>query len=360
MKRPARPLPTLAAFLATSPASRGAAVPPRPTGAALESAIEELLEELPEDFDEAQERTARVGVAWRVARAIAECRGFIDHDSLLAEVPAEAWSDPSASSYVQGPHAGAGAVWRAEVERASVALLPTRESAVEWAEVLWQVAVRLDILATLDGRLGVLSLLSALSDPAGDEWADLPDREAVLAAEEQLVAFTMVTATVSPESGSDDSEVASVQKARRLLTEGFGLAPSEVASLLALAQRRSLDEMPQGDALRSMQLLGLADLARRSASSLDLSSEIAARRLYAQVSGVTRSIPEDSAVEFLQVVKRVAARQDAEQLAEPRHVEALPAARRRTEEVQAEVLDPAPEDDDWDAEALREFDRENG
>jgi hypothetical protein len=73
----------------------------------------------------------------------------------------------------------------------------------------------------------------------------------------------------------------------------------------------------------------------------------------------TRSVPEDAAQDFLAVVRRVSARQDAELLAEPTTVEALPAASRRTEEVEPMVLERAPEDDEFDADALADFDREN-
>jgi len=345
---------SLAAFTARRvPAARhgGDSLPPRPKGPELEAAIEELLDDLPEDFDEAKEVGARVAVAWRVARVIAESRGFVEHDDPLASVPVEAWSDPSASSYVQGQRAGAEATWRTTIERAQVALLPTAESREAFADVLWTVAVRLDVLGSFDGRLGALSLLALLED--GDDG--YPDREAVLALEDALVGFTIATATVSPETEDEDSEVASIHKARRRLTEDFQLAPSEVASLLSIAQHSAIQSMPTGDALRSMQLLGLEDLSRRAAGALDLSSEIAARRLFAQVSGVTRSVPEDAALDFLNVVRRVSARQDA--IDEAREVAALPA--RRTEEVEPTIIERAPEDDEFDDDALREFDAEN-
>lgn len=355
-----QPSDSLAAFAARSPAawSGGRSAPPRPSGDELESAIEDLLGELPEDFDGAEEAGARVAVAWRIARAIAESKGHIaGHDDPLSAASVEAWSDPAAPTYVQGQRPGRDAAWRAEVERASVALLPTPDTASEWAEVAWAVAVRLDVLGTLDGRLGVLSLLAMLDDPAEPEWAEVPDREAVLELEESLVVYTMMVATVSPDSGDDDREVASVHKARRRLADGFGLAPSEVESLLALAQQRSLEAMPTGDSLRSMQLLQLDDMARRAASALDLGAEATARRLFAQVSGVTRTVPEDAAMEFLAVVKRVSARQDAE-LAEATTFDDLPVPSQR-EEVQPVILERDEPDPLDDPDDLAEFDREN-
>ncbi len=360
MKRPTSPS-SLAAFAAARlPAAHdGASGTPRPQGASLEEALDGLLDELPDDFDEAQEAGARVACAWRVARAIAESRGYIGPEEPLSAAPPEGWTDPDTPSYVQGQPSGAPA-WRTEIEAAPVALLPTASTLEAWADAAWLVATRLDLLGSLDGKLGVLSLLEGLEDD-DDVPGDFPDRAAVLALEEALVSYTIATATVSPTSGSEDSEVASIHKARTRLTEGFHLAPCEVESLLVLAQQRALEGMAPGEQLRSMQLLGLDDLARRAANSLDLGAEIAARRLFAQVSGVTRSVPEDTAQEFLAVIKRVSARQDAEVQLEGRTTEGLsPARARRCEEVESIVLEPVPEGDEFDADALREFDAENG
>lgn len=97
-----------------------------------------------------------------------------------------------------------------------------------------------------------------------------------------------------------------------MLRDEFDLTEPEVASVLALAHRRALDAMPSGqDSLRALQFHALEDLARRAAPSLDLRSEIAPRRLLAQVSGVTRTEPEDLQQEFLGVVRKITAIQDA-------------------------------------------------
>ena len=190
------------------------------------------------------------------------------------------------------------------------------------------------MLGSYDGRLGVLSLLAALED-GEDEYSD---REAVLAVRDAVVSFTIATATVSPDTEDGNSEVTSIHLARGRLAEDFRLAPGEVASLLALAQQRTLGAMPTGDAVPSMQLLVLDDVARRTAGALDLSSGIAARRLFAEVSGVTRTRAGESGRGVPRCRGRVSARQD-ELLAEPIAVEALPA--RRTERVSSRVLDCA-------------------
>lgn len=63
--------------------------------------------------------------------------------------------------------------------------------------------------------------------------------------------------------------------------------------------------MPSGkDSLRALQFHELGDLARRSASSLGLRLENAARRLLA------RTEPENLHAEFLGVVGKIAAVQD--------------------------------------------------
>ena len=109
--------------------------------------------------------------------------------------------------------------------------------------------------------------------------------------------------------------------------------------------------MPSGqDSLRALQFHALEELARRAASSLDLCSEIAARRLLAQVSGVTRTAPEDLQQEFLGVVRKIAAIQDARTV----HLLPAPPAVRKPRVIEAEVAR-----DDDDGEALADFDRES-
>ncbi len=337
--------PSLAAFASTRllAARNGVGATPRPEGDLLREAIEDLILELPDDFDEAQEAGARVACAWRIARAIAECKGYIGPEGPTSAVPAEAWTDPSATSGAEGQPSGSPG-WRSKIEAARVALLPTDSSRASWAEAAWQVATHLGLLDSLDGKLGVLSLLEVLeSDDAA--LGGVPDRTDVLTLEEALVRHTIAIATISPSTTDEDPEVASIHKARTRLTEDFHLSAGEVDSLLALAQQRALEAMAPGEQLRSMQLLGLEDLARRAANSLDLGSEIAARRLFAQVSGVTRSAPEDAAQEFLQVIKRVSAQQDDEAQTECRTAQMCSTGiARHSEETEAVVLELAPEE----------------
>ena len=103
-----------------------------------------------------------------------------------------------------------------------------------------------------------------------------------------------------------------------------------------------------------MPFLGVDDLARRAATALHLGSEIAARRLLAQVSRVKRSIPEDAAIEFLNVVRPVSARQDA--LDDAREVAAL---QSRTEDAEPVKLEREELDVFDDPDDLAEFDPEN-
>lgn len=104
------------------------------------------------------------------------------------------------------------------------------------------------------------------------------------------------------------------------------------------------------DAFRAAQLMQLEDIARRASQGMDIKSEIAARKLIASVSGVTRSEPDDAMRDFLAVVRSVSAKR--ERLGEARRP-ALPPA------LEPEPLDPEPEDDEDDREALGAYDREN-
>jgi hypothetical protein len=307
----------------------------------------EALERLEEAFGSVEADAGhRLAVAWRLARALGAAQGHLDTDTPLAAVPERAWSEHTAGT-IQG-HPEGTAPWIIEAAHAPIGLRPSAQAAGEFREVAWSIASRLGIRRTREGRLGLLSLLDAIDGEGTVSW---PEPWQLVALEDALVLHTFETATRTADPNDKDVEPASEVKAARLLREEFGLTEPEVASVLALAHRRALDAMPSGqDSLRALQFHALEDLARRAASSLDLRSEIAARRLLAQVSGVTRTAPEDLQQEFLGVVRKIAAIQDA------RPVLALPAPRSEAgpRVIEAEVMG------DDDGEALADFDRENG
>jgi len=269
----------------------------------------EAFERLEEAFGRVRAEPGHgLAVAWRLARALGAAQGHLDPDSPLSAVPERAWRERVAGA-TQG-HTEGTAPWIIDVASASVGLGPTEQTIEEFGEVVLLLAARLGIRRTRDGRLGLGILLELLEGLNLAEW---PEPWKLVAIEDALVLHTFEVATCSPSTTSRDIEPASEVKAARMLREEFGLTEPEVASVLALAHRRALDAMPSGqDSLRALQYHALEDLSRRAAAALDLRSEIAARRLLAQVSGVTRTEPEDLQSEFLGVVRKIAAFQDTQ------------------------------------------------
>lgn len=353
-----RPKPeSLAAFAARSLRSDGAAPEPRPRGEALQLAIADLIEQLGEDdLDdlESQEQGARLACAYRVARALGGAQHHIAFDDPIANVPAPAWHEHTAA-YTQGPPDGP--TWLRTIAEAKVGLVPTKETADAYGEVLWLIAARLGLGESLESKLGLLSLLNSLEEGDVTTW---PTPEAIVELEQSLVLRALHLATVSPAEDDEDGDhtPASTAKAERVLREDYGLTEPEVQAVMALARARALELLPSGEAGRAMTWASLEDGVRRSQAALDLRSELSFRKLQAMVLGLTRGEgPENQAAEFVEVVKRVAARQDADLLDAESH--RLLNGRRRDENVEPVVLEPATEDDEFDADALADFDREN-
>ncbi len=355
MKQPTDSFAAFAARARPAASADGGGCASRPTGDTLAGMIDDAIDELDDDLTEELEQGARLSVAYRVARALAGAQGHIAFDDSLGAVPEAAWSAHTAA-FTQG-HAEGAAGWLRALAGLSVGLVPSEATATTFAEALWTVALRLGLPDGDDaGRLGVLSLLDSLESGDVESW---PTTEAIVELEDALVLHALHLATVSPPTG-DDTEAASTAKAERVLREEYGFTEAEVQSVMALARARALELLPTGDGARALQYASLEDGVRRAQHSMDLRSELSFRKLQAQVLGLTRGDGiENTAVEFMSVVKRVSARQDAELMEAPRSVEALPAANRRTEEVEPMVLEPAPEDDEFDSDALAEFDAEN-
>lgn len=331
-------------------------VAPRPQGEALEAAIEATIDELGDDLDAGLEQGARLAVAWRVARALGAAQNHLDFDRRLAEVPEAAWRERTAS-YTQGKPDGPA--WLQAISAMPVGLVPTAQTAREFADVLWTIACRLGVRATLEGRLGLFSLLDDLeyvSSPNSDGLA-WPTPEEIMAFEDVLVLHTLRLATESPTGGDSggDSEPASTSKAERVLRQDYGLTEPEVHSITAMVRVRALDLLPTGEVGRAMTWASLEDGVRRSQAAMDLRSELNFRKLQAMVLGLTRGQgPEDATAEFLGVVKRVVQIQDHERPT------ALPPVVRPIQEGMPEgaSADEILGDPD-DEEAVEEFDREN-
>jgi len=238
-----------------------------------------------------------------------------------------------------------------------VGLVPTGETAGQFADVLWAIACRLGIRATAEGRLGLYSLLDELESTGSPDCDGLawPTPEEIATLEDALVLHALRVATESPADGGEsreDSESASTAKAERVLRDDYELTEPEVRSIMAMARLRALDLLPTGEAGRAMTWASLEDGVRRSQAAMDLRSELSFRKLQAMVLGLTRGEgPEDAAAEFFATVKRVATIQDSRRAAE------LPPA-RYVEIGEPGNGDGGPGDDPHDAEALAEYDRE--
>ncbi len=342
-KKPIKP-EGLAAFARTLPESRSRFDEPRRLlGDELKEHLAEVLDRVPGDLS-----GHRLAVAWRIARAIGAAQGHLAHDEFLSAIPENAWHEWRAS-YSQGQPAGAPP-WRKAVSEAHLPIIP-REDTDAHREVVWLVAAGLGIRKTRDGRLGLLALLDW---PEG-EPSPWPEPWQLVALERALVLHVHEVATQTTAPETKDAEAASMVKATRLLREDFGLSQPEVESVLALAHRHAHDAMPAGqDSMRALQYHALEDLARRAALALDLRSEIAARRLLAQVSGVTRTEPENAEQDFINVVRRVVQIQDRQPLpALPPAIRAIPQDLPEGLSLEEVVGDSA------DEEALDEYDREN-
>jgi uncharacterized protein YjiS (DUF1127 family) len=313
----------------------------------------ELREHMQEVFGVVTATEAhRLAAAWRVVRALAAAQGHVDAGTPLRSVPEGAWNKHTAA-YTQGQPTSAPP-WVQEVVRAQVPLLPhalLNDGDADGLERYWEavslIGGRLGLRDTREGRLGLGSLLDMLLDDSEGTW---PEAWQLIALEDAIVQQTFETATSSPDVGS----IACERRAWNFLLHDLGLSRPEVESMLALARNRAIEAMPRGqEELRALQFHALSDGAKRAAQQHDLRAEVAFRRLLAQVTGVTRTEPENALQEFVHAVKRVVAAERAE-LPEGR-TRALPAPKAAPEGESIPCADPG----DPEAEALADFDREN-
>ncbi|HHH28779.1 MAG TPA: hypothetical protein ENK57_10610 [Polyangiaceae bacterium] len=322
---------------------------------------EEVRERLEEVFGRVKAHEGhRVAVGWRVARAIAAAQGHLSQEEGLAVVPEAAWRE-HAASHVQG-HVEGTPPWVIQIASAEVPILPHALLDADdgngldgYYETVCLVAARLGLRNDRPNRLGLCSLLDVLlgQEEEGVGW---PEPWQLVALEDALVEEVFQEATSSPDAGG----VASERRASNYLLYELGLTRPEAESVLAMARERAIRTMPTGqEALRALQFHALADGARRAAQSHDLKAEVAFRRLLAQVTGVTRTEPEDALGAFVQTVRRIAGVPVERPTLEPakRELPAVPAGEPTARPVEGEMVEPSY---DPDGEALRAFDEENG
>jgi len=323
---------------------------------------EEVRERLEEVFGRVQAHEGhRLAVAWRIARAIAAAQGHLSQEDGLAVVPEAAWRE-HAKSPVQG-HADGTPPWVVQVASAEVPILPHALLEADdtsglnaYYETVCLVAARLGLRNDRPSRLGLCSLLDVLlgQEEDGTSW---PKPWQLVALEDALVEEVFEEATSSPDAGG----IASERRASNYLLYELGLTRPEAESVLAMARERAIRAMPTGqEALRALQFHALADGARRAAQSHDLRAEVAFRRLLAQVTGVTRTEPEDALGAFVQTVRQIAgAPVEATALGPGRAQLPSPQSGHTVQSdraIHGEAVEPSY---DSEKEALRAFDEEN-
>ena len=320
---------------------------------------EEIRERLEEVFGRVKAHEGHwLAGAWRIARAIAAAQGHLLQADGRAVRPEAAWREHTAS-HVQG-HADGTPPWVVQVASAEVPILPHALLDADDAtgldayyEIVCLVAARLGLRNDRPNRLGLTSLLDVLlgQEEDGIGW---PEPWQLVALEDALVEEVFQEATSSPDAGG----IASERRASNYLLRELGLTRPEAESVLAMARERAIRAMPTGqEALRALQFHALADGARRAAQSHDLKAEVAFRRLLAQVTGVTRTEPEDALGAFVQTVRRIAgAPMEGPALGPPKRE--LPAASDPTTGP-ARKRGRGNADYDPDAQALEQFNREN-
>jgi len=112
---------------------------------------------------------------------------------------------------------------------------------------------------------------------------------------------------------------------------------------------------------RALMIAQLKDLIARAKEEMNSDRELKALKQLAAIQGLTRTEPEDRAMDFMRVIAAVASRQDLrlEAPLKPRELPVAPAtAAEYTVLPKPEVVPEAAEYDE-DAEALAEYDNEN-
>lgn len=235
------------------------------------------------------------------------------------------------------PTWGAKRVWKKAME-AGVPILPTDGHNEAWVAAAMDASEALGMPAYDVGVLGIQPLVRApeLCDVTGED----------------LLAFEDILLIDVMDLFLDKGERLTVQHLR----ENYGIRRKEAIMILRVAKNQSQRETAGSiEEKRAVHERRLENFLARSKETMDMDGEMKALKELAKIQGLTRVSPEDAAADFLDVVRRVSARQDIEKLdTETR----LLVQGKAKEEPHRVVLEPE-EDDDYDDEALAEFDREN-
>jgi hypothetical protein len=105
----------------------------------------------------------------------------------------------------------------------------------------------------------------------------------------------------------------------------YGLGTKEASALMTLALHAMTRYTAGTNTDRAWMVAYLQDYLRRSRNSLNMADEMRALKELSRVQGLTRTLPDDAAADFLSIVGKVAAAQDA--ALPERTITALPAHR---------------------------------
>jgi hypothetical protein len=233
-----------------------------------------------------------------------------------------------------------------------IPLLPSTISITKtnyWHEVASTVAVELNIYNTDIGARG----MQGLFHPHTAQYANVTPLQ-IMAAEDLLV---------------DEAQRLIIRVGERPAIDKFrqkyGFSRGEAHSLMRLARAEALRmDGSTIDENRAIMVAMLKDFVAQTKHSLNQRDQLAALKELAKVQGLLKQAPEDMAMDFLDVINRVAARQDrVRSLTEdgqsegslvegqPRIVDATPVPRLAR-------LPPIDPDSDDDEEDLGDFDEE--
>ena len=294
----------------------------------------------------------RTMVMWRIVRATAIIKGLTSEDETLdasTEQTPSPWTHPFLP--IMPPTTGAALrreraarLLQYHAEDQGLPLLPPRtdEIALErWCHAASLIASDLGIEKTDNGRLGLQGLL----DPALAAHCDVSSGNVI--AFEELIFTTAIAMML------DHGERATIKHFRG----EFGLTRKECLGIVRLAKSTALEHSAASiEEKRSLAEMRLESIIARAKDDMDKGTEMAALKELGKIQGLTRTEPENQALEFAAIVQRVSKRQDTE-IMSAEDIKRLDAA--RVEHVEPVILVRAEKVDHDDEEAVAEYDREN-
>jgi hypothetical protein len=328
----------------------------RLTGVDRRRAMRDLFAAEPQEradpFDPAT-KPQRIMVMWRLVRTTAMVKGLLAEDETLdagTEFDPDPWTTPFKPNVT--PSQGAALrrariaqLGRIHMEGEGLPLLPPRNdegALTRWCDANALIAADLAVERSREGLLGLQGLL----DPTQCARCDVRSGE-VIAFEEMLIEEAL-------ELLLDAGERAAIKHFR----DRYGFSLKETKGLIRLVKATAVDAAAAStEEKRALAEMRLEDQLGRYKESMDMDGELKAIKELARIQGLTRTEPENQAVDFADVVKRVSSRQDREVL-DPDTLRLLDG--NRAEEVEAITLAPIEvEADPDDEQALAEYDAEN-